>query len=171
VTANRVPEGFEFEVGGGAGLQKHVDEVHEKDIGGRIGSQVGSRQSNRLFESRFGSSLLRGGRNFIARSLIRESFCCLGGIVVIVRRAFGGAGRKRGIDIQLATAETALSFHHYIPNLTNTNQTRLEINPPPASPIDPVVWAQPHISPYIQVHTEAERIPVIYNQNNNRRLA
>jgi hypothetical protein len=75
------------------------------------------------------------------------------------------------VDIQLATAETALSFHHYIPNLTNTNQTRLEINPPPASPIDPVVWAQPHISPYIQVHTEAERIPVIYNQNNNRRLA
>jgi hypothetical protein len=44
-------------------------------------------------------------------------------------------------------------------------------NPPPASPIDPVVWAQPHISPYIQVHTEAERIPVIYKQNNNRRLA
>jgi hypothetical protein len=39
---------------------------------------------------------------------------------------------KGGIDIQLATAETALSFLHYIPNLTNTNQTRLEINPPPA---------------------------------------
>jgi hypothetical protein len=32
----------------------------------------------------------------------------------------------------------------------------------------PVVWAQPHIFPYIQVHTEAERIPVIYNQNKRK---
>jgi hypothetical protein len=65
----------------------------------------------------------------------------------------------------------------YTPRLAVTNAAygspgaKRKENPPPASPIDPVVWAQPHISPYIQVHTEAERIPVIYNQNNNRRLA
>jgi hypothetical protein len=28
-----------------------------------------------------------------------------------------------------------------------------------------------HLSIYTRTHTEAERIPVIYNQNNNRRLA
>jgi hypothetical protein len=40
-----------------------------------------------------------------------------------------------------------------------------ERSAPPASPIDPVVWAQPHI-PHIYI--EAERIPVIYNQNKTK---
>jgi hypothetical protein len=39
----------------------------------------------------------------------------------------GQGGGKRGIDIQLATAETALSFHHYIParNRTKNKQAVL----------------------------------------------
>jgi hypothetical protein len=31
-------------------------------------------------------------------------------------------------------------------------QIKTKRNPPPASPIDPVVWAQPHISPYTYIH-------------------
>jgi hypothetical protein len=35
-------------------------------------------------------------------------------------RVVVGGGEKRGIDTQLATAETALSFHHYIPTRNRT---------------------------------------------------
>jgi hypothetical protein len=34
----------------------------------------------------------------------------------------------------------------------NSKKERNKRNPPPASPIDPVVWAQPHITPYTYIH-------------------
>jgi hypothetical protein len=41
--------------------------------------------------------------------VVWEAFCCCSS------RFWWGEAKKRGIDIQLATAETASSFHHYIP--------------------------------------------------------
>jgi hypothetical protein len=66
------------------------------------------------------------------KSLQMKAFVVWEALLLLFVALLVGWGQKRGIDIQLATAETALSFLHYITNLTNTNQTRLEINPPPA---------------------------------------
>jgi hypothetical protein len=71
-------------------------------------------------------------------------------------RFWWGAEWKRGIDIQLATAETALSFLHYIPNLTNTNQTRLEIKILPRPTNRPCgLGPTAHLSIYI--HTQRQK--------------
>jgi hypothetical protein len=44
VTANCVPEGVEFEVGVGAGLQELLDEAQEEGVGDKFGSGVASSQ-------------------------------------------------------------------------------------------------------------------------------
>jgi hypothetical protein len=65
---------------------------------------------------------------------------------------------------------TCLASSSTIPRLLRAPQTKPKHNPPPASPIDPMVWAQPHI-PHVHTYTEAERIPVISTQNKTKTKA
>jgi hypothetical protein len=83
-------------------------------------------------------------------------------------RAVGGGSFLGGFPYFIGLYITCLASSSTIPRLLRAPQTKPKTkthNPPPASPIDPMVWAQPHI-PHIYTYTEAERIPVISHKIN-----